>query len=145
MKFLRNAFSKWSGVWRMNCGLRLLLLAILMALTLAPSVVRADYNLQRAGFSYSYPTNFSDWANGYFAGNGKLGIIVFCDPLNERVIYNDRGFNMAADTNSPSRSFAQVSPEDLETIRSNCAAGNFEAANRLGMAIRLPDRSWNCR
>src|ERR1035437_614947 len=45
---------------------------------------------QRMGFSYSYPTNYSDWANAYIAGNGKLGIMVFCNPLNEAVIYNDR-------------------------------------------------------
>ena len=105
-----------------------------MALTLAPSVVRADYNLQRAGFSYTYPTSFNDWANGYFAGNGKMGIIVFCDPLNETVVYNDRGFNMAANTNSPVRSVSQVSAEDLEAIKSNCVAGNYAEANRLAAA-----------
>ncbi len=103
-------------------------------LGIAPLIAQADFNPQRMGFANTYPTNFSDWANGYFAGNGKLGIIVFCDPLNERVIYNDRGFNMAANTNSPSRSFAHVSAEDLETIRSNCAAGNFAAANRLAVS-----------
>src|ERR1035437_3537917 len=86
---------------------------------------------QRMGFSYSYPTNYSDWANAYIAGNGELGIMVFCNPLNETVIYNDRGFNMAK---TGDRSFAQVSATDLATIKSNCAAGNFAAANDLAIS-----------
>ncbi len=88
---------------------------------------------QRLGLSHSYPTNFSDWADAFLAGNGKMGIMVFGDPLNERIIYNDRAFNVAASTNSPARSFEQVSEADLETIKSNCAAGNFAEANSLAV------------
>jgi alpha-L-fucosidase 2 len=99
-----------------------------MIFSLAPLIVQADFNPQRMGLSYTYPTNFTDWANAFLAGNGRMGIMVFGNPLNETVIYNDRGFNMAKTEN---RSFAQVSAADLATIKSNCAAGNFEEANKL--------------
>ena len=108
-------------------------LFVLFGLILSSPEARADYNPQRSGFSYTYPTQYSDWENAFLAGNGKLGIMVFGNPLNDTVVYNDRGFNMAASTNSPFRSFAQVSASDLATIRSNCAAGNFAAANRLAV------------
>lgn len=131
MKCSQNGAINWSGEWRTKRSQKSLSLVILLAVGLAPLMVRGDYNPQRAGFSDSYPTNFSEWANGYFAGNGKLGIIVFCDPLNERTIYNDRGFNMAKTSD---RTFAQVSAADLAMIRSNCAAGNFAEANRLAVS-----------
>lgn len=108
-------------------------LFVLFGLILSSPEARADYNPQRTGFSYTYPTQYSDWENAFLAGNGKLGVMVFGNPLNDTVVYNDRGFNMAASTNSPVRSFAQVSASDLATIRSNCAAGNFAAANRLAV------------
>ena len=60
-----------------------------------------------------------------------MGIMVFGNPLNETVIYNDREFNLAANTNSLFRTFDQVSVSDLAAIRSNCVAGNFEAADEL--------------
>src|SRR5277367_325008 len=72
----------------------------------APVSLPSGYNTQRMGFSRTYPTNYSDWANAFLAGNGKMGIMVFGDPLNETIIFNDRGFNMAK---TGDRSFAQVS------------------------------------
>jgi len=54
--------------------------------------------------------------------------------LNETVIYNDRGFNMAAGTDAPVRSFAQVSASDLAAIKGDCAAGKFAEANRLAVS-----------
>jgi alpha-L-fucosidase 2 len=96
-----------------------------------PASVPSSYNSQRMGFSRTYPTNFSDWANAFLAGNGKMGIMVFGDPLNETVIFNDRGFNMAK---TRDRSFAQVSAADLAAIKSDCAAGNFAAANKLAVS-----------
>jgi alpha-L-fucosidase 2 len=86
---------------------------------------------QRIGFSYGYPTHYTDWQNAFLAGNGKMGIMVFGNPLNEAVIYNDREFNLAANTNSLFRTFNQVSDSDLSAIRSDCIAGNFEAADEL--------------
>ena len=81
-------------------------------------------------YHHSYPVKFSDWENAYLSGNGKMGIIVFGNPLNETVIFNDRGFNMAK---TRERSFAQVSAADINAIRNSCAAGNFEEANRLAV------------
>ncbi len=103
----------------------------LIILSLISQTVHADYNSQRIGFSHSYPNNFKAWEEAFLAGNGKMGIMVFGNPLNETVVYNDRGFNIAANTNTPVRSVNQVSTEDLEAIKSNCVAGNFAEANRL--------------
>jgi alpha-L-fucosidase 2 len=107
-----------------------LLLALWSITGLAGPVAQAESDSQRLGFSYTYPTNFSDWPDGLMAGDGKMGIIVFGDPLHDRVIYNDRGFNMAKTTD---RWFAQVSAADLAAIKSNCATGHFREANDLAV------------
>lgn len=83
------------------------------------------------GISHSYPTVFTDWQNAFLSGNGKMGIMVFGNPLHETVIYNDRKFNLAK---THDRSFAEVSHEDIMKIRKLCAAGDFEAANRLAVS-----------
>ncbi|MEO7716761.1 MAG: glycoside hydrolase N-terminal domain-containing protein [Capsulimonas sp.] len=88
------------------------------------------YNPQRMGVSHNYPMEYGEWENAFLSGNGKMGIMVFGDPLHETVVYNDRGFNLAK-TND--RSFAQVSAADLESIKSLCAAGDFAAANDLAV------------
>ncbi|MDB5118013.1 MAG: hypothetical protein JWQ79_3505 [Mucilaginibacter sp.] len=85
---------------------------------------------QRIGLSNTYPAVFTDWANAFLAGNGKMGIMVFGNPLNETVIYNDRKFNMAK---THDRSFAQVRPEDINMIRDLCAEGKFAEANKLAV------------
>lgn len=112
------------------CRPRLILLTAVVLFG-ANVLSRASTYSQRLGFSYSYPTHYTDWQNAFLAGNGKMGIMVFGNPLNEAVIYNDRGFNLAANTNSPLRTFNQVSDSELTAIRSNCVAGNFEAADEL--------------
>lgn len=86
---------------------------------------------QRIGISNTYPVAFTDWANSFLAGNGKMGIMVFGNPLNETVIYNDRKFNMAKTSD---RSFDQVSPEDIKKIKDYCAARDFAAANQLAVS-----------
>jgi len=110
-------------------------LAAILSLTVTFVVcalpVRADYNLQRMGISHTYPSNYDDWGNAFLSGNGKMGIMVFGNPLHETVIYNDRGFNLAKNGD---RSFAQVSAADIETIREDCATGNFAAANALAVS-----------
>ena len=83
---------------------------------------------QRKGFLYDYPTEYKDWANGLFGGNGKMGVIVFGNPLNETVIYNDRKFFMAA---SHERTFNRVSAENLKKIRDYCAEEKWKEANDL--------------
>ena len=91
----------------------------------------SNYNPQRIGISRTYPTDFSDWENAFLSGNGKMGIMVFGNPLHETVVYNDRGFNLAKNGD---RSFAQVGAADLETIREDCATGKFAAANALAVS-----------
>src|SRR5260370_3475995 len=119
-----------------NCGFRtiknkfLLVLSVAM-LSLVPLVTQADFNPQRMGFSDRYPIGYSNWPNAFLAGNGKMGIMVLGIPLNEVVIYNDRGFNLPR---REPRSFAQVSNADLETIKSDCANGDFAAANKLAVS-----------
>jgi alpha-L-fucosidase 2 len=103
-----------------------------LILIMAPTA-RADFNPERMGLSYTYPVEYKDWPNAFMAGNGNMGIMVFGNPLNETVIYSDRGFNLAANLHSLHRSFAQISAADETAIRSNCAAGNFAEANRLAV------------
>jgi len=59
--------------------------------------------------------------------------MVLGNPLNETVVFNDRGFNLA-NADAPARSFDQVSPADLETIRNDCASGDFADADKLAAA-----------
>jgi len=87
---------------------------------------------KRIGYSETYPTSFSDWVNAFPAGNGKMGILVFGNPLNETVIFNDRNFFLAA---SNERSFNKVSPSDLEQIRQYCVDENWHAANILANKV----------
>ncbi|MFC5529094.1 glycosyl hydrolase family 95 catalytic domain-containing protein [Cohnella yongneupensis] len=103
--------------------------AVAVGSTVTPKTASAaNYNPQRIGLSYSYPTTYSDWANAFLAGNGKMGIMVFGNPLNDTIVYNDRGFNLAK---SKDRTFNQISAADLNSIKNNAAAGNFAAANQL--------------
>lgn len=89
------------------------LLFILFFTCIGTNAVSANNPAQRKGILFDYPKEYNDWANGFFAGNGKMGVIVFGNPLDERVIYNDREFFMAA---SNERTFNTVSAEDLKKI-----------------------------
>jgi hypothetical protein len=90
--------------------------------------VYAPTTTSRTGSSTTYPTTYSDWEDGFMAGNGKRGIIVFGNPLKETVVFNDRGFNVAQ-TNP--RSFNQISATDLATIAGDTIAGNYGAGDTL--------------
>ena len=85
----------------------------------------------RQGLSYTYPTEYADWANGFMSGNGKMGIIVFGNPLDDTVVYSDRGFNKAANVNTPTRTFNEVSRKMLQDIKNACVCGDFKTANDL--------------
>lgn len=89
---------------------------------------KADFNPQRIGFTAIQPVSYADWPTAFLAGNGKIGMMVLGNALNEIVVFNDRGFNLSTGT---VRSFDQLSAADLETIRNDCAAGNFAAADNL--------------
>ena len=93
---------------------------------------KAERGSSQVGFSRSYPVSYADWPNGFMGGNGKMGIIVFGNPLDETVIFNDRKFFMAA---SRERSFNRVSSADLEQIRDYCVTENWEAANKLANEV----------
>lgn len=97
-------------------------------MALGAPFVRADYNPERIGFCKTCPTSYHGWQSSFLAGNGKIAIMVFGNPLNETVIYNDRGFNLAG---KGSRSFARISDADLETIKDDCVKGDFETADKL--------------
>ena len=84
---------------------------------------------QRMGFSRTFPNLYEDWANGMLAGNGKMGVIVFGNPLNDTIIYNDRDLNIAAKAATPTRTFNQVSPADVSSIRDMLANEQWSLAN----------------
>lgn len=88
----------------------------------------------RQGISHTYPTTYTDWADGFMTGNGKMGIIVFGNPLDDTVIYCDRGFNLAPNENNPTRTFNEVPQETLDAIKKACAEGDFETANAMATA-----------
>ncbi|MGA3170437.1 MAG: glycoside hydrolase N-terminal domain-containing protein [Chthoniobacteraceae bacterium] len=104
-----------------------LALGLLAILSGGPAAHAQPYQ-DRIGFSHSWPVTYDDWSNAFLSGNGKMGIMVFGDPLNETVIFNDRGFNLS---NGTERSFATISATDLKTIRDQCAAGDFADADHL--------------
>lgn len=78
--------------------------------------------------SYEFPKTYKDWVNGYLAENGKMGIIVFGDPLDETVIFNDRKFYMAAIDTLRDRSFNKVSEADLKRIHDYCTNEKSEGS-----------------
>jgi len=119
------------NVW-MPSGLILLFLLVSSCLK---NDAFANQPEERKGFLHSYPTEYNDWANGLFGGNGKMGVIVFGNPLDETVIYNDRKFFMAASRERPERSFNTVSAENLKKIRDYCAEEKWKEANHLANEV----------
>jgi hypothetical protein len=97
-----------------------------------PQTVEAASPVVRKGLSHTYPAEYKNWENGFPAGNGKMGVIVFGNPLHETVIFNDRKFFMAA---SHERSFNRVGTADLQKIREYCAAEQWKEANDLANAV----------
>lgn len=97
--------------------------------------IKADQPTERKGLSYTYPQEYKEWENGFLAGNGKMGIIVFGNPLDETIIYNDRKFFMAPDKNNRTRTFNTVSKEDLKKIRDYCAEEKWKEANELAHKV----------
>ena len=97
--------------------------------------LKAEQPKTRTGLSYTYPQEYKEWENGFLAGNGKLGMIVFGNPLEETTIYNDRKFFMSPNINRPTRTFNKVSQEDLKKIRDYCAEEKWKEANELAHAV----------
>lgn len=100
-------------------------------LTLLFLMTHLNLSAQKESISGTYPVKYKDWVNGFLSGNGKMGIIVFGNPLDETVVYNDRYFNLAK---TADRSFAQVSKNGLQKIKRLCAGGEFEKADKLAVS-----------
>lgn len=119
-----------------SIGIFSLLFAVLFVCNAGNSnLAQTGFSEQRIGLSYEYPKTYKDWPNGFLAGNGKMGIIVFGNPLDETVIFNDRKFYMAASVTLRERSFNQVSEADLKLIRDYCTTETWKTANDLANQV----------
>ncbi len=104
--------------------------AVLLIAAIFSSPVWAAPMHPRKGISHTYPEKYEDWEDAFPAGNGKMGIMVFGNPLNETVIYNNRGFNLAK---TRDRTFNEVPQETREKIKQLCAEEKFQQANQLAV------------
>ncbi|SNT53302.1 Fibronectin type III domain-containing protein [Streptosporangium subroseum] len=86
--------------------------------------------------STSYPRTYADWEDGLLAGDGKQGIIVFGDPNDETVVFNDRDFFMARSEARPHRTFNAVSQANIKKIRDLVIAGKYQEANQLAADVQ---------
>ena len=59
------------------------------------SYAHAEPNPVRASFCTAWPASYADWRDAFLSGNGKMGIMVLGNPLDETVVFNDPGFNLA--------------------------------------------------
>ena len=82
------------------------------------------------GYSEHYPATYKQWQEALLAGNGKMGIMVFGNPLHETVVFNDRFFNFPGIT---PRTFAEVPKDTLDLIQRYCVEGRFKEANDLAV------------
>lgn len=80
--------------------------------------------------SNRFPATYSKWQEALLAGNGKMGIMVFGNPLHETVVFTDRFFNFPG---AKSRTFAEVPRDTLDLIKKYCAIGKFKEANDLAV------------
>lgn len=65
----------------------------LLALTLSAAAYAAPAVHTKASISKTYPREYEQWENAMLAGDGKMGIMVFGDSVDEKIIVNDRIFN----------------------------------------------------
>lgn len=84
----------------------------------------------RQAHSNRFPVTYSKWQEALLAGNGKMGIMVFGNPLHETVVFTDRFFNFPG---VKSRTFAEVPRDTLDLIKKYCAIGKFKEANDLAV------------
>ncbi|MFG1811320.1 discoidin domain-containing protein [Streptomyces sp. NPDC049040] len=86
--------------------------------------------------STSYPQTYSDWQDGLLAGNGKQGIIVFGNPRNDTVVFDDKDFFMARTEAHPHRTFNTVSAGDINRIRDLLISDDYQDANQLAADVQ---------
>ena len=84
----------------------------------------------RQAHSNRFPATYDRWQEALLAGNGKMGIMVFGNPLHETVVFTDRFFNFPG---AKSRTFAEVPRDTLDLIKKYCAIGKFKEANDLAV------------
>lgn len=84
----------------------------------------------RQAHSNRFPTTYTKWQEALLAGNGKMGIMVFGNPLHETVVFTDRSFNFPG---AKPRTFAEVPRDTLDLIKKYCATGKFKEANDLAV------------
>ena len=112
---------------------------IIIAALLVHTAMWAAAPAQRKSISTVYPTKYKvwggdplqSWQNGLLSGNGKMGVIVFGNPLDETVVYCDRKFFWPPSISNPERTFNKVSQTDLKAIRDYCSTEQWKAANDL--------------
>jgi len=81
-------------------------------------------------YSCQFPATYDKWQEALLAGDGKMGIMVFGNPLHETVVFNDRTFNFPG---AKPRTFAEVPRDTLDLIKKYCATGQFKKANDLAV------------
>ncbi|WP_236060152.1 glycosyl hydrolase family 95 catalytic domain-containing protein [Actinacidiphila acididurans] len=86
--------------------------------------------------STTYPQTYSDWQDGLLAGNGKQGIIVFGNPRNDTVVFDDKDFFMARTEAHPHRTFNTVSADNINRIRDLLIADDYQDANQLAADVQ---------
>lgn len=86
--------------------------------------------------STTYPKTYGDWQNGLLAGNGKQGVIVFGDPRNDTVVFDDKDFFMARTEAHPHRTFNTVSQDNINKIRDELISGQYQQANQLAADVQ---------
>ncbi|WP_212822957.1 discoidin domain-containing protein [Catellatospora sp. TT07R-123] len=86
--------------------------------------------------STTYPQTYDAWEDGLLAGNGKQGIIVFGNPRNDTVVFDDKDFFMARTEARPHRTFNTVSPDNLNRVRDLLLSGNYQGANQLAADVQ---------
>ncbi|GAA4588167.1 hypothetical protein GCM10023194_39080 [Planotetraspora phitsanulokensis] len=93
-------------------------------------------NSATRALSTTYPRTYADWEEGLLAGDGKQGIIVFGNPRDETVVFDDRDFFMARTEARPHRTFNTVSQDDIKRIRDLLIAGKYQEANQLAADVQ---------
>ncbi len=76
-------------------------------------------------FWYTFPAE--DWNNALPVGNGRLGAMVFGNPVNERIQLNEDSMW----SGGPEWGNSKGTPEDLEEIRNLIKTGNVHLADSL--------------
>lgn len=86
--------------------------------------------------STTYPQTYSDWQDGLLAGNGKQGIIVFGNPRDDTVVFDDKDFFMARTEAHPHRTFNTVSAGDINRVRDLLTTDDYQDANQLAADVQ---------